>query len=148
MERRLRDALPKGGFARVAAKRSRLMSRIRGKHNVSTEVTLRMALVRARMTNWQMHQRVSDVRVDFQFPSERLVVFVDGCFWHGCAKCFKGPRTRTGYWIAKIDSNRNRDRRNSVALRRDGWRVLRVWEHELDRLERVVARIRWELLDR
>jgi DNA mismatch endonuclease (patch repair protein) len=70
------------------------------------------------------------VRPDMVFPGRRLVVFIDGCFWHGCAKHGTKPRTNAAYWEAKIARNRTRDARNTADLERNGWTVIRVWEHE------------------
>lgn len=70
------------------------------------------------------------VRVDIAFTRRRLLVFVDGCFWHGCPLHGTRPRTNAGYWSAKIATNRDRDARQTEALERAGWTVLRVWEHE------------------
>ena len=77
--------------------------------------------------------RVSKVRPDFVFRKERVAVFVDGCFWHGCPKHATWPANRAAWWRAKIEGNRSRDRRVNRALRRAGWRVVRVWEHQLKR---------------
>lgn len=70
------------------------------------------------------------VRADIAFTRQRLLVFVDGCFWHGCPMHGTSPRTNAGYWSAKIAANRDRDVRQTEALEREGWTVLRVWEHE------------------
>ena len=70
-------------------------------------------------------------KADFVFPRARLCVFVDGCFWHGCLKHFHAPRINRAWWNEKIDDNRRRDRRKTSALRRKGWTVIRVWEHEV-----------------
>jgi DNA mismatch endonuclease (patch repair protein) len=77
------------------------------------------------------------------FRRQRVVVFVDGCFWHGCPQCYRRPATHRGYWDAKVRLNKRRDRLVRHALRRAGWRVLRVWEHELARKRetRLVRRI-------
>jgi DNA mismatch endonuclease (patch repair protein) len=79
---------------------------------------------------------------DFVFPIRRLVVFVDGCFWHGCPKCQRIPSSNVPYWDRKIERNRIRDRAVNTSLRRSGWRVLRIWEHQLERTGSVVARVR------
>lgn len=55
-------------------------------------------------------------------------MFVDGCFWHGCPSCYRAPRTNPKFWHAKVEANRQRDRRVDVELASSGWRVLRVWE--------------------
>lgn len=68
-------------------------------------------------------------RADLVFTRVGLYVFVDGCFWHGCAEHFTIPKTRTGFWVAKIESNRRRDRDTDARLRQLGLTSLRVWEH-------------------
>lgn len=67
---------------------------------------------------------------DFVFRGVRVAVFVDGCFWHGCADHGRVPNDPTGYWAIKLQRNVDRDRRNDEALAGMGWTVLRFWEHE------------------
>jgi DNA mismatch endonuclease (patch repair protein) len=69
------------------------------------------------------------ITADILFPRARLVVFVDGCFWHGCPQHLIPPRTNEQYWDAKIARNRERDRSNERTLSEQGWTVVRVWEH-------------------
>lgn len=69
-------------------------------------------------------------RADIVFPSARLVVFVDGCFWHRCPLHGVRPRANSEYWSAKLDRNVARDRRNDQVLQAAGWQVVRVWEHD------------------
>jgi DNA mismatch endonuclease (patch repair protein) len=69
-------------------------------------------------------------RADVVFPSAKLAVFVDGCYWHRCPEHGTSPATNSGYWQAKLDRNVERDRRNERELSAAGWTVLRVWEHE------------------
>jgi DNA mismatch endonuclease (patch repair protein) len=68
---------------------------------------------------------------DFYFHRPKLAVFVDGCFWHGCAACGHTPRTNSAYWSEKVRRNRDRDVRTTAALRGLGVEVIRLWEHEL-----------------
>ena len=68
-------------------------------------------------------------RADLVFPRHKLAVFVDGCFWHGCPRHYKTPKTRSEWWDAKIDRNKTRDASKTRKLRRLGWKVVRVWEH-------------------
>jgi DNA mismatch endonuclease (patch repair protein) len=88
---------------------------------------------RAGIAGWRRHQSLPG-RPDFTFKAERLVVFVDGCFWHGCPRCYKAPATNAAFWEEKLATNRRRDRRVSSALRARGWSVIRLWEHELGSL--------------
>ena len=84
------------------------------------------------------------VRPDFVFPKLRVAVFVDGCFWHGCPKHATWPANRAAWWRRKITGNQDRDRLVNRALRANGWRVVRIWEHELAKRteRRLVARLR------
>jgi len=114
------------------AARSVTMSRIRGRGNRSTELALRLALVRAGLSGWRLHP--SDVvgRPDFWFDAERLAVFVDGCFWHCCSRCrIPIPANNRMYWKAKLTNNKRRDRAVTRILRAEGIQVRRIWEHEL-----------------
>ena len=72
-------------------------------------------------------------KVDFAFPKLRLAIFVDGCFWHACPIHATKPKHNAAFWREKLAGNRRRDALVTRTLRRAGWRVLRVWEHELAR---------------
>ena len=111
-------------------KRSAVMAAIRGTGNKDTELRL-IALMRAAgITGWRRGSKLPG-RPDFVFRRERVAVFVDGCFWHGCPQHYTRPRTRRAFWDAKVAGNRARDRAADRALRSRGWRVLRIWEHAL-----------------
>ena len=131
MERFLKHKLENGRFSGVSPTRSRIMGSIRSKSNRSTERRLRFALVRAGIRGWKLHVPSVLGCPDFFFPKQRIAVFVDGCFWHGCPKCGHIPRTRSEFWRAKIDRNRQRDRDIARRLRKQGVLVVRVWEHDL-----------------
>lgn len=131
--------------------RSRMMSRIRSRGNHSTERRLRAHLVRTGVRGWTLHSGQLPGRPDFVFTQARLIVFVDGCFWHGCSTCIDGrsPRSNTAYWSPKILGNQARDRRVTALLRRHGWRVVRVWEHEISASpDAVLAQIQRRLVRR
>jgi len=99
-------------------------------------------MVRAGIGGWSSHRADLPGKPDFYFPSAKLAVFVDGCFWHGCARCGHIPKTNTGFWAAKIDRNRKRHRKVARLLNHRGIATLRFWEHQLrDHLDRCVARI-------
>jgi DNA mismatch endonuclease (patch repair protein) len=80
---------------------------------------------------WRMQANDLPGKPDFVFTEKRLAIFVDGCFWHGCPKCYRRPHSHRDYWDAKVLYNISRDRRNRARLRRMGWRVMRIWEHEI-----------------
>jgi len=69
--------------------------------------------------------------IDIAFPGARVAVFVDGCYWHGCRRHKTIPVSNAAWWHEKIRKNRARDRGTDALLRRSGWKVIRVWEHEL-----------------
>jgi len=79
---------------------------------------------------------------DFVFRQENLAVFLDSCFWHGCPKHLRRPASNIDYWERKIAINKERDRRQTRELRKSGWRVLRLWEHELKDPARIVRKLR------
>ncbi|MEX0716595.1 MAG: very short patch repair endonuclease [Planctomycetaceae bacterium] len=119
--------------------RSYCMSRVKGKDTVP-EVVLRSALHR-RGHRFRKHVRTLPGKPDIVFPRQRLVVFVDGGFWHG----YRFPQWKdrlAPFWRDKINANRLRDRRNLRQLRLEGWTVIRVWQHQIERsLDWVITRI-------
>jgi len=137
MEKYLKRLLKNGVFAGVSPKRSRTMSAIRGKNNRSTELKIRMTLVRKGIRGWKCNARNLPGHPDFYFCKKRLAVFIDGCFWHGCPKCGHIPKTRSLFWKAKIQKNKKRDRLNSQILNKMGLNVLRIWEHEIKTLDAI-----------
>ena len=110
--------------------RSRIMSKVRSKGNRSTELRLISLFKSAGIKGWRRCFPLPG-SPDFVFPGERVCVFVDGCFWHGCPKHCRLPKTRRPYWIAKIARNSARDKQTARILRRSGWTIIRVWEHEI-----------------
>lgn len=108
--------------------RARIMKAIRGRGNRTTELALARVLRRERLPGWRRHRADLPGRPDFAWPSRKVAVFVDGCFWHGCPRCYRAPSRNSAFWAAKVEANRRRDRRVSRQLRALGWRVLRVWE--------------------
>lgn len=111
-------------------KRSEVMSRIRSHGNQSTEAAAASLFRRLHIVGWRRHQRLPG-RPDFVFRDVRVCVFIDGCFWHGCPKCYSAPKSSQNFWAEKVTRNRARDLLVSRQLRKSGWRVLRIWEHEL-----------------
>jgi DNA mismatch endonuclease (patch repair protein) len=122
-------------------KRSEIMSKIRSRGNRTTELRLVSMFRSLKITGWRRHIPIFlfvarrslplTVRPDFVFKKDRLVVFVEGCFWHGCPRHSALPATSTDRWRTKIEGNVARDARVHSALRRGGWNVVRIWEHEL-----------------
>lgn len=127
------------------AKRSHVMSRIRSRGNKDTELALITLLRKHGITGWRRHQDVFG-KPDFLFREKRLALFVDGCFWHGCPKHCKIPTGNRGFWEKKLSANRDRDRRVNRELRKLGWRVIRIWEHQLSTVpQSVIRRIKTKL---
>lgn len=122
-------------------KRSYIMSRIKGKDTIA-EVVFRKILV-SQGIRYRLHYPI-DGRPDVAIRSKKIAIFIDGCFWHKCPKCFRPPKSRKSYWTPKIQRNIERDKRVNELLRAKGWKVIRIWEHEVTRnpqkpLKRVLA---------
>ena len=82
-------------------------------------------------------------RPDIVIASRKVAVFVDGCFWHMCPRHFSMPKVNRSFWREKLKRNVARDREVSASLKKLGWKVIRIWEHEIvDHLDRCVARVR------
>lgn len=133
------------------SERSAQMSKVRGTGNKSTEAKVEAGLRAAGISNWEKHPKGLPTKPDFFFPEYKLVVFVDGCFWHACPVCNRRiPTTRQEFWRNKIETNRRRDNRLRRRLRNDGYHVMRIWEHELKkqtwlkRLQSMICRIERE----
>lgn len=122
-------------------KRSEIMSRVKGRGNRSTEQAVARLLRTNGISGWRRHLAVLG-KPDFAFPTRKLAVFVDGCFWHGCPRCYEAPQQNDAFWRAKLAANRQRDRKVNRLLRALGWKVIRIWEHELVREQAVLRRIR------
>lgn len=106
------------------------MASVKGK-DTGLEVMVRSELKR-RGLRFLKHVKSLPGCPDVVFPKQKLAVFIDGDFWHG----YRFPtwrRTLPKFWREKIGKNRDRDRRNFAKLRRLGWRVLRIWQHEIER---------------
>jgi DNA mismatch endonuclease (patch repair protein) len=122
------------------AKRSEVMGRIRSSGNRGTEGALAKILRRHGIRGWRRRAALFG-KPDFVFRARRVAVFVDGCFWHGCPQHGTRPRQNRAFWDRKLSGNRARDRRVNRELRAQGWRVLRIWEHELRNETRLVGRM-------
>jgi DNA mismatch endonuclease (patch repair protein) len=136
---RERQVVPVGGDVmdiKDSAARSRNMAAIRSR-DTGPEMRLRSAVWQGGMRffttpGWQ---RLTGERLigspDLIFPAARVVLFVDGCFWHGCPNHYRVPDSRTKFWRDKLDKNRQRDTAVNCELTTCGWRVRRLWEHQL-----------------
>lgn len=141
------------------AKRSEVMARIRGRGNRDTELALakllrahkiwgwrRQVLLRVTRDKWRVMGKARGsiasrdtrhpaltVRPDFVFLKSRTVIFVHGCFWHGCPKHATQPKNNRAFWQQKLSGNKRRDQLVTRTLRHAGWRVVRIWECALQR---------------
>lgn len=113
---------------RVDAKtRSRIMSRIQKKWSQIDRKT--HGVLKSAKILHSMYPKLPGSPDVLIHPD--ILVFLDGCFWHCCPRCFRPPKSRVAYWRPKLAGNRLRDIRLSRALTKRGWRVVRIWEHEI-----------------
>lgn len=116
----------------TAQRRSEIMSRVRSARNKTTELRI-IALFKAnRITGWRRGRRLFG-KPDFVFQKHRAILFVDGCFWHGCPQHSTIPEANRPFWQKKLLRNKLRDQQVARTLREKGWRVIRIWEHDLKR---------------
>lgn len=90
-------------------------------------------LVHAAGLRYRVNARpFADVRAtaDLLFTRAKVAVFIDGCFWHGCAEHYRPATKNAEFWEQKISDNRERDVRTTARLEREGWTVIRAWEHD------------------
>ena len=111
--------------------RSYNMSRIRGK-DTKPEMVVRKYL-HANGYRYRLHDKRLPGKPDIVLPKLKTVIFVHGCFWHGHKNCkyFVVPKTRTGWWLAKINGNIENDKTKQAAIKKLGWKVINLWECQL-----------------
>jgi len=135
------------------ATRSRNMAAIKGK-DTKPELLIR-SLLHRRGFRYRLHDQTLPGKPDLVFPKYNAIIFIHGCFWHGHhCHLFKMPSTRTGFWARKILKNQENDKRQSVALKEKGLRIMNIWECALkgkvrcnpDELETRITK--WLLSDR
>jgi DNA mismatch endonuclease (patch repair protein) len=109
------------------------------------ELAVRAALHRQGLRFRKHHRPLAGVRyeADVAFPRERLAIFIDGCFWHGCPIHGSMPSSHAEFWESKLGRNRERDEACDRAFHSAGWTVVRVWEHEpvTDVVALVIAKV-------
>lgn len=111
--------------------RSEIMAKVHST-NTTPEVKVRKILHKLGY-RFRLHPNNLPGRPDIALPKYKTVIFVNGCFWHGCPTCKHAqirPRTNEEYWQKKLDRNMERDKENIAALQEKGWKVLTVWECE------------------
>lgn len=111
--------------------RSYNMSRIKGK-NTLPEISVRKFLF-INGFRYKLHDNTLPGSPDIVLPKYKTIIFVNGCFWHGHKGCYKYvvPKTRTDFWLNKINTNVLNDKKNRIELRHNGWKVLTIWECQL-----------------
>ena len=123
--------------------RSKNMASIRSVGNKSTEIALVSLLRQNKITGWKRHSKTAAGRPDFIFSKQKTAVFVDGCFWHGCKKHCIMPKSNKGYWGPKIAKNKSRDRAVNRLYRGKGWKIMRIWEHEVRKnSDKIILKLR------
>ncbi|MDQ7833097.1 MAG: very short patch repair endonuclease [Desulfovibrionaceae bacterium] len=137
----------KGHDCFSAEKRSEVMSRIKGR-NTRPERALRSALW-ATGLRYRIHPALFG-KPDIAFLKHRILVFVDGCFWHGCPLHGTKPKTNNLFWSEKISRNMKRDKEVTSFLEAEGWIVIRLWEHEVEKslkecVDRILKKIKSQL---
>jgi len=118
-------------FGLPSPARSANMRAIRSRGNRTTELKFRALIVGSGIRGWKMHVPTLPGCPDFFFSNERIAVFVDGCFWHGCPKCGHTPKSNRRYWSKKLARNKQRDAQIRYKLGLSRIKVLRFWECEL-----------------
>ena len=115
----------------TSEQRSYNMSRIRSS-NTKPEMLVRKFL-HAQGFRYSLHKKTLPGKPDIVLPKYKTIIFIHGCFWHGHANCkyFVVPKTRTKWWLNKIAANKANDEKAVKAVKKDGWKVITVWECKL-----------------
>ena len=117
------------------------MQRIRSRGNRTTELRFVKLLRRYKIQGWRRGSKLFG-RPDFVFSRQKVVVFIDGDFWHGNPKKYRIPKSNCTYWQKKITGNKDRDRLVNRSLRKDRWIVMRIWESDLREEKAVMTRLK------
>ena len=110
-------------------KRSEIMSKVKSKDS-KIEILLRKELWRNGF-RYRKNSTKYFGKPDIVLPKHKTVIFVDSCFWHGCKKHGSMPQTRREFWENKINRNKSRDKEVSRFYKKEGWNIVRIWEHDL-----------------
>ena len=120
-------------------KRSQIMSKVKSK-NTQLELSFRKK-VWTKKCHYRLYYKITG-RPDFVFVSKRVAVFVDSCFWHKCPLHHRQPNSNEEYWIPKLKRNEGRAKEVNKKLKLEGWKVIRIWEHEIkDNIDKCVKKI-------
>lgn len=119
--------------------RSFIMSRIRSKW--TTPEKIMHNFLKGNKIRHKMHPKIEG-SPDITLKDEKIAIFLHGCFWHGCKKCYRKPQNNKDFWKDKVKNNRARDKRNEKALKSNGWEVITIWEHDTkkDKLKKLLIK--------
>jgi len=122
---------------------SRVMSANRAK-DTQPELSLRRALWKEGIRGYRLNWKKAPGRPDIAFPARKIAIFVNGCFWHRCPYCQPSlPKSHRGFWKRKFENNMRRDKEKVLQLKRAGWKVLTIWECQLEKnLQQSVIRVK------
>lgn len=120
-------------------KRSEIMSKIRSKNTKAELIVFRE--LRKRKIYFQKHYKRVAGSPDVAIPRKKIAIFIDGDFWHGKNFAKDKSRLPKKYWLNKIETNVIRDRKNRAKLKRQGWKVLRIWEKQ-------IIKSKWQTLEK
>lgn len=118
-------------------KRSWIMSRIRGKW--TSQEVLAHNILKAMGIKHKMHPKMLG-SPDIIISSRKTVIFLHGCFWHRCPIHYRAPKSKRSYWIPKIERNVARDKENVKLIKKAGWKVVVIWEHDIEKLETCICK--------
>jgi len=100
-----------------------------------------MSKIRSRDTKPELKYKAKNLHLEYQPKvfgnpdfidwKKKIVVFIDGCFWHKCPEHYKEPKSNRKYWLPKLEKNVVRDKEISIAYKNAGWKVVRIWEHSV-----------------
>ena len=118
------------------------MRRIRGK-NTAPELAVRKLCISSGFLGYRIHRNDLPGKPDLAWVGRKLAIFVHGCFWHGheCAEGIRKPKSNQDYWIPKIERNQQRDTENIAVLRAARWKVLVIWECEINQQRRLSKKL-------
>lgn len=118
-------------------KRSKIMSTIKSK-NTRPEILLRRTLWKK---GYRYRIHYGKEKIDIAFPSKKVAIFVDGCFWHMCPIHGNVPKSNESYWVPKLEKNIVKAKEKDQRLKNEGWKVIHVWEHDLKEIDHVLKEI-------
>ena len=122
----------------------RAVMRANRARDTGPERRLRKALREAGLGGYRLNWKKVPGRPDIAYPGRKVAIFVHGCYWHHCPRCYPSlPKSNPEFWARKFELNRERDGRKSRLLQQDGWFVVEAWECDVrERVDVIVTRVR------